>query len=878
MNYQYKFSIIIAVYNVEEYLEETINSILNQTLNFKENIQLILVDDGSTDNSNKIATEYKEKYPENIIVIRQENQGQSTARNNGLKYAKGKYVNFLDSDDYISQDTLKVVYDFFEKHQQEVDVVAIPMLLFERVEAPHRLNNKFQQTRVVNLIDEPNNPQLSSSSAFIKYDAIKDYEFDTKLVNLEDALIINKIFLEKKKYGLISNVYYYYRQRMDATSTVDTMTKKKEYYTSRLERFYYEIINYSLEKEGKVPKFIQALMAYDLQWVFKVEDLEILETQEEIDDFWEKIYYILSYIDEDVIMDNEYIDEHVLPFFIYLKHDKNKKIEVCSDDVIICSNDYILDKLSIHPLWFDIIELNEDIINFSGNFESLFENKYMYVNLIADCEGEKNIIPARYVKYNNPKRMTLKYITYDWKYSYNFDVSIKCPSYNTRLYFEIVYDDGQNQYSFNPHISFRNNCGLSTSSAYFTKDSKLLLFKNNSFHIQPEKYTSMIRYDISNIKRILYDKQEFYLNAILYKTLYLLLYPIYRNRKIWLYSDRPDFADDNAKHLYKYSIQQEDEIRKYFIINKDSKDYNNMKKTGGNIVSFGGLKHKLLYLFAQKVISSYVNENFINPFHYKTPELYSGMITSNRYFLQHGVTKDDVSEFIKKYDKNLSLIVTVSERERQSFLQEGYNFDEDIIQTLGFPRYDNLTSNDTKKQILYMPTWRIGLNYPKRLLESDYYKTLVGFLNNQKLKEILENSGYTLVFKPHPELKEFMDIIEIPEYVQISEDESYQKLFADSSLLITDYSSVFFDFAYLEKPVIYYQADDDYHYENGYFDYETDGFGEVIKEEEELIELINNYIKNECQMKEGYNQNMKKFFKYNDKNNCKRVYGWILDH
>jgi hypothetical protein len=130
-------------------------------------------------------------------------------------------------------------------------------------------------------------------------------------------------------------------------------------------------------------------MAYDLQWVFKVEDLEILETQEEIDDFWEKIYHILSYIDEDVIIDNEYIDEHVLPFFIYLKHDKNKKIEVCSDDVCICSNDYILDKLSIHPLWFDIIELNEDIINFSGNFESLFENKYMYVNLIADCEGEK---------------------------------------------------------------------------------------------------------------------------------------------------------------------------------------------------------------------------------------------------------------------------------------------------------------------------------------------------------------------------------------------------------------------------------------------------------------------------------------------------------
>ncbi|MDO5826584.1 MAG: glycosyltransferase family 2 protein, partial [Methanosphaera sp.] len=238
MDYQYNFSIIIAVYNVEDYLHETVESLLNQSLSFKENVQLILVDDGSVDNSLSIAKEYQEKYPENILVISQSNHGQSAARNNGLKHAKGKYVNFLDSDDYLSTNTLKVVYNFFEEHFDEIDVVAIPMTLFERVNLPHRLNDKFEKTRIIDLEDEPNNPQLSSSSAFIKYEAIKDYEFSTKLVNLEDALIINKIFLDKKKYGVVDNAEYFYRQRINGNSTVDMMKEDKRYFTNRLKNFY----------------------------------------------------------------------------------------------------------------------------------------------------------------------------------------------------------------------------------------------------------------------------------------------------------------------------------------------------------------------------------------------------------------------------------------------------------------------------------------------------------------------------------------------------------------------------------------------------------------------------------------------------------------
>ena len=88
--YKYKFSVVIPIYNVEKYLEETIESIINQSIGFEENIQIILVNDGSPDNSEEICLKYKEMYPDNILYIKKENGGVSSARNTGLKKVSGE--------------------------------------------------------------------------------------------------------------------------------------------------------------------------------------------------------------------------------------------------------------------------------------------------------------------------------------------------------------------------------------------------------------------------------------------------------------------------------------------------------------------------------------------------------------------------------------------------------------------------------------------------------------------------------------------------------------------------------------------------------------------------------------------------------------------
>lgn len=131
-NESYRFSIITAVYNAELYLEEAIESILCQDIGFENFVELILIDDGSTDGSGAICDAYMKKFPCNIKVIHQKNGGASAARNAGIPLATGKYVNFMDSDDKLSNNTLSEVYRYFSRVDQEVDFVSVPIYFFEK--------------------------------------------------------------------------------------------------------------------------------------------------------------------------------------------------------------------------------------------------------------------------------------------------------------------------------------------------------------------------------------------------------------------------------------------------------------------------------------------------------------------------------------------------------------------------------------------------------------------------------------------------------------------------------------------------------------------------------------------------------------------------
>ena len=200
---KFTFSVVMAVYNVEKYLNEAIDSIINQSLDFKKHIQLILVNDGSRDNSLKIALDYQKEYPDNIIVIDKENGGVASARNIGLENANGKYINFMDSDDKISLNAFEEVYNFFKKHDStDYDMVSIPVFFFDSREGAHYLNYKFEEAEedVVDLNKNPDFYQLYSHSVFIKKEAISNEVFFKSLISGScNILKITLFILEASK-------------------------------------------------------------------------------------------------------------------------------------------------------------------------------------------------------------------------------------------------------------------------------------------------------------------------------------------------------------------------------------------------------------------------------------------------------------------------------------------------------------------------------------------------------------------------------------------------------------------------------------------------------------------------------------------------------
>ena len=111
-----KVSVIIPVYNVEKYLRECLESVINQTL---KDIEIICINDGSTDKSYEILKEYA-KLDHRIRILNQSNMGQSAARNRGLEIAKGKYVYFMDSDDWLEKDALKCLTDISESKNLQI--------------------------------------------------------------------------------------------------------------------------------------------------------------------------------------------------------------------------------------------------------------------------------------------------------------------------------------------------------------------------------------------------------------------------------------------------------------------------------------------------------------------------------------------------------------------------------------------------------------------------------------------------------------------------------------------------------------------------------------------------------------------------------------
>ena len=841
------FSVIISTYNSEKWIEECLDSLINQTINFKDNIEVIIVDDASLDETEHKCSKYVEKYPQNITYIKNEtNKGPGNSRNIGLRHVTGEYVNFLDSDDTISKDTFKHVLNFFEKNE-DVDLVSVPIYFFENKKGEHYLNDKFKKTQSVNLIDKPSFYQLSAPSSFIKSKAIKDIKFPD-IITSEDVVFVNEILINNPNIGLCCDGRYNYRKRVENSSIINNSQLNKDYYTPRVNGYFKYLIDKSIEKHGCVLEFVQNVILYDISWMLKIKNINTILDENELAEFKSSLCSVLEYIGDDVIGNYKFLnDKEKINLFLLKYGDYSHPVfsKFTLDTVNIDIYDILQDKLYVLA--------NVFYFNGEHDVEVYFNDRLISTNQL--------VFPQRDEKYLN--------YTYLKNYSFEFEIPL-----NQKRKYKLEFKHGDKLLN----INFERPCNFSNTVGY--NETRFYLSKLNNNNISIERKTTLkwLKTEVKSMIKMIKNHEPGFKVGIPFRILYFILYPFLKNKHIWFFMDRPEVADDNGMHLFRYAVKKDKNIKKYFIINKNSADYDDIKKIG-DVISYKSVKHRILGMFVENIVSSHPDNEIIYPFWGQYPFL-AGLLKSNNVFLQHGIIKDDISSWLNKYTMNLAFFLTSAEPEYESILSNAYNYNKNIVKLLGLPRYDSLENNENKRQIIIMPSWRRILKDKPNdyILNTDFFKIFNSLINNEKLIEFAKENNYEIIFKPHPNVYNFIDLFETNEYVTIADKNiKYQTLFNNGSLLITDYSSVAFDFAYLKKPVIYYQYSQDYHFnlKNSYFDYDTMGFGEVIKTEEELIDLIIEYVKNDCKIKKEYLKRIDEFFIYTDKNNCLRVYNAI---
>ena len=847
---KFKFTIVISAYNSEIGISKCITSITTQTLNFKDNTEIILINDGSRDNTDSICQVFAKKYPNNIKYFSIKHKGKGSSRNLGIKYAQGEYIYFIDGDDFLSKNALKNVLEFFNNNEN-VDIVTIPTKFLESEESYPVFDEKYKSTRVINLLEQPELIQVQSKSCFFKTSQMKQTKFSNEFKLSEEIVFVNTILISNPYLGICSECKYYNVKGRDNNALLNLIPNLKDASGNEIKYYFKNMVKVTLDRYGAIPDFIQKTILFYLNEIIVNENITEKLTKAEIKRINDAIKKILIYIDAKNIYDQKLMDVKIKSFLIYIQNDYSYS----ETDQI-----KLIQYLKLDTVFIDIYEIIDDRLYILANVNSISPNEEIevYANN-KKIESETVEFPQREKYYLNERYLT----------NHTFEFSLKLDENKS---YEIKFKSNINQ---NLHIDFSRPCNFSKLVGYSKTKKYLSHLSDDKIIINKFKTKNWLKKEAKALFGMLKNRVSGFESAIPIRIIYMMLYPFLKNKRIWFYMDFPTIADDNGMHLFRYSINQDEpDIKKYFIIDKNTPYYNKMKKIGP-VIGYHSLKHRILGLFAEKIITSHPDNNYIYAFWGHYPN-FTGILKSSTIFLQHGITLNNICGWLNKYDKNLDFLLTASKKEYDSLFEYYYNYDKDIIKLLGFPRFDNLRDEKTTT-ILLMPSWRRYLTNENKytISNSSYFRTYNSLINNKKLIEKAKEYGYQIIFRPHPHVYQFIELFDENESIKIDHERgSYQELFMKGALLITDYSSVAFDFAYLKKPVLYYQYGEDYHFnlEESYFDYETMGFGEVCHTEDELVDLLEEYMKNECEMKEKHKQNVDDYFMFTDGNNCKRVH------
>lgn len=882
------FSVIMAIYNTGRYLDDSIGSILNQTINF-ESIQIILVNDGSIDQTEETCLIYKNKQPKNIIYIKIEHSGVSKARNVGINYSNGTYISFLDPDDKWDYKAFKYMLTFLENNK-DINFVAGRIKFFEANNHFHPLDYKFNRTRIINLTNEYNCIQLSASSCIFRKTLFDNNNFDEKVSLSEDSLFLNKILLLKPLYGLIKEAIYYYRRRFDSSSVIQNTKYNIHFYYEHIPLVIFKLINISKSIYNKIIPFIQFIIAYEILFKIKMELNNYLDSVS-YQTYNIKIKESLKLIEDKYILEQNYFSYKDKFVVLFIKHNKDLRYNIkFENNCLMYKKNIIIDLNKDNNIFlWNIIEINNNVLHLEGkdNFWMPKDTYFIFCQL-GNISNDNNHFFPKYIDYPNYDIITM-YGTIEKGRIFVFNIPINDRKIPLTLYFYISYLNFTleiyTSFTWFCHISnFFNGYLISDNYIIKNENKRLIILKKNKVNLLESEYLfceeikKKTKNYIIKLRKHINNKKN-----------------IQNKSQIWIINDIKDRARDNGEYFFRYlNIKQYEGIKFYFAIQKNCSDFKRLQKIG-NILDLNSFRYFYIILEVNKIISSTTDNYAYNTFEgdYK---FIKDLFYFDFIYLQNEFIKDDLSRQINRYNKNFNMLLASSFMEYKAILNPKYGYNKNNLITAIFPRYEYLkiikNNLKTEKRIIIYPTYRKTIKesinpithtsiYYNSFTFTEYYNFYNNLMNDKRLRLIMNQYNYTGLFCINSYFSsQLNDFNENEKFTIHNNCDDNKNIIFNSSILVTDYLNLFFDFGYLKKPVIYTQFDyNEYIIKDtpkGFYNYYNDGFGPICNDIQCTVDEIIYEIKTNCKLRKKYLRRIKKFFKFSNNDNNERIYNGII--
>ena len=603
-------------------------------------------------------------------------------------------------------------------------------------------------------------------------------------------------------------------------------------------------------------------------------------------DEWKKLRSLMQMIDDDIIMQSLGA-RYIKLFLLNSKYQRACDQEEHIGNILLKYGDTSVFSIGTMYLRIDIIEITDQTLIIEGYLrhpdKAIIDETLELVTYINGTSAPNTIIP----------RYSDRYI---YGCSLSKDLGFKLTVPLTEDRYNIAFGVKTHGFvSMCSSIEYTNTSPVNNKlkNGYFVCDNYVITSSRNRLYCQRyydeetlQEYEERFCTEIIAINE---DRADEILALRRYYKDYIRQD---HSVKKWIMIDRADRADDNAEVLFRHLVKaQYPNIEPIFILSKDSPQFEELSELG-TVYDFHSEEHLKAILTCEYVFSSQMAPSTTNPFN-EDYDFFRDIIRKKHFvFLQHGVTHNDNGNAFSRYARNFYGIVVNANDEYNYMLTPEFNNPRNSIWLTGMPRFDML-HDDNKRMITIMPTWRKSLTsrifdeekgtnvwaVSDAFADSEYFNFYNSLINDPRVVNAAKAHNYTIFFMPHPQFMSKADLFDntCPECISICTDDiRYRDVFAMSSLILTDYSSVVFDFAYLHKPVLYAQFDKEAFFKAhtvkpGYYNFEDHGFGEVTYNYEDTVANLVSYIENDCQMKEKYRQRVDSFFRYTDHNCCERI-------